>query len=328
MTAARLISHSTTADCDNAIALFKKALQAEPNSSLAHSYLAMEATGRTHYDPDRSFLEMGRKEAEIALRLSPRTSYPHRALAGVLYQQGKFLAALEEGLQAIEIGGLQERAALFLGMTSDMLGRPYQALEWYRVASQLAASPGEVDAAIGDCWAKLGDDEQAEQAYNRAAELRPHSFEGTIGLAGLRVLQGDFEAAREICRTVHASHGETDDVAAHIEFFARKFDAAIELYAKLEKAHPEGGGSFLWSGDIPLGGGARHASSGKKRGSQNAFGKLFGKGTGSCRSRTGEPGGNLPSGGGRSFAGNVGNLLLSFTQGGHPWLGGLSLSKS
>jgi tetratricopeptide (TPR) repeat protein len=244
MTAARLISHSTVADCDHAIALFRKALQAEPNSSLAHSYLAMEVTGRTHYDPDRSFLELGRKEAEIALRLSPGSSYPHRALAGVLYQEGKFSAAYDEGLRAIEIGGLQDRAALFLGMTSDMLGRPHQALQWYKVGSQLAVSPGDGDASIGDCWAKLVDDGQAEQAYNRATELRPHSFEGTIGLAHLRLLQGKIEAAREICRAVHASHGETDDIAAQIEFFARNFEAAKELYANLEKARPDGGGSF------------------------------------------------------------------------------------
>lgn len=243
ITAARLISHSTTSDCDKAIALFRKALRAEPNSSLAHSYVAMEATGRTHYNPDRSFLELGKTEAEMALRLSPGSSDAHRALAGVFYQQGKFFAALEEGLQTIEIGGLQDRVVRFLGMTSDMLGRPHQALGWYGMASQLAASPGEVDAAIGDCWAHLVDDEQAARAYSRATELRPHSFEGTIGIAHLRLLEVDFEAAREICRTLHG--GETDDMAAQIEFFARKFDAAKELYTKLEKVNPDGGGSFF-----------------------------------------------------------------------------------
>jgi serine/threonine protein kinase/Tfp pilus assembly protein PilF len=244
ITAARLISHSTTSDYDKAIALFRKALRAEPNSSLAHSYLAIEATARTHYNADRSYLEMGKTEAEIALRLSPGSSEAHRAQAGIYYQEGRFSDALEEQLQTIEIGGLQGRAVRFLGMTLDMLGRPHQALRWYRVALQLAASPGEVDAAIGDCWAKLGNDDQAGRAYNREIELLPHTFEGIIGTAHLKLLQGNFEAAREIIRAQHAAHGETDEIAAQIEFFARNFKAAKELYGKLGKVDLEGGGSF------------------------------------------------------------------------------------
>jgi tetratricopeptide (TPR) repeat protein/TolB-like protein/tRNA A-37 threonylcarbamoyl transferase component Bud32 len=244
ITAARLISHSTASDCDKAIALFKKALQVVPNSSLVHSYLAIEATGRTHYNPDRRFLELGRTEAEIALRLSPGSSEAHRALAGVYYQEGRFSEAFEEGLQTIEIGGLQERAVLLLGMTLDALGRPHQALGWYRMASQLASSPGEVDTAIGDCWTRLGDDEQAMLAYKRATELRPHSLEGNIGMARLRLLEGNFEAAREIYRALPAARGETNEITAQIEFFARNFDAAKELYAQLEKVDLDGGGSF------------------------------------------------------------------------------------
>jgi serine/threonine protein kinase/Flp pilus assembly protein TadD len=242
--AARLISHSTTGDYDKAINLFKSALELEPNSSLAHSYLAIEATSRTHYHADTSFLELGRREAEIALRLSPGSSDAHRALAGVYYQEGRFPEALEQELQTVEIGGLHYKVVLFLGLTLDMLGRPHQALGWYAVASQLAATPGEVDAAIGDCWVKLGDDEQAARAYNRAMDLRPNSFEGAIGMAHLRLLGRDFEAARELSRTLHATRGETDEVTAQIEFFARKFEKAKELYARLQKTDPDGGGAF------------------------------------------------------------------------------------
>ena len=205
MTAGRLITHSTAADFDKAIALFKKAIEAEPNSSLAHTYLAMEATGRMHYSPDRSFLALGKSEAERALQLSPGSTEAHRALAGVYYQEGRFSEALEQGLQTVEIGGLQDRLAMFLGMTLDMLGRPHQALGWNHVASQLAANPGEADVTIGDCWAKLVDDQQAERAYARAIELRPNSPDGTVGMARLRLLEGNFEAAREICRSLPCS---------------------------------------------------------------------------------------------------------------------------
>jgi tetratricopeptide (TPR) repeat protein len=204
----------------------------------------MEATGRTHFNPDRTFLARGKEEAERALQLAPVSAEAHQALAGVYYQEGRFPEALEQGLQTVEIGGLQDRLAMFLGMTLDMLGRPHQALGWHKVAAQLTAKPGEVDISIGDCWAKLVDDQQAERAYARAIELRPNAPEGTMGMAHLRLLQGNFDAAREICRSLPVARGESAEIAAQIEFFDRKFDAAIELYRNLNRANPNGGGSF------------------------------------------------------------------------------------
>ena len=244
MKAGRLMSHASAADCDRAISLFKKALEITPNSALAHAFLSMEATGRFHYNPDRSFLELGKSAAERALQLAPQSAEAHRALAGVYYQEGRFPEALEQALQTIERGGLRDRVALFMGLTLDMLGRPHEALAWHEVASQLATTPGEADSILGDCWTKLGDDEQAERAYRRATELWPNSNSGTAGLARLRLLQGNFEAARDLCRTLRPDHGGSGDMTAQVEFFSRRFGAAKERYAKLESGTPGGGGSF------------------------------------------------------------------------------------
>jgi tetratricopeptide (TPR) repeat protein len=87
-------------------------------------------------------------------------------------------------------------------------------------------------------------DEQAEKAYKRATELRPHDSLGIVGLARLRMLQGNFEAAREICRRMPNARGESAEIAAQIEFFERRFDVAMERYRDLHKANPYGGGSF------------------------------------------------------------------------------------
>jgi tetratricopeptide (TPR) repeat protein len=62
-------------------------------------------------------------------------------------------------------------------------------------------------------------------------------------MAHLRLLEGNFEAAREVCRTL-PDRGESAEIAAQIEFFDRKFDAALELYRALNKANPNGGGTF------------------------------------------------------------------------------------
>jgi tetratricopeptide (TPR) repeat protein len=242
-----VVRSNTVVDFDNAIRLYTKATQAEPASALAHAYLAMAATARLHYHTDQSFLDLGKTEADKALLLAPDLAEAHKSKAGVCYQQGKFSEALEEQLRAVESAGLEERIIFFIGQTLDMLGWPDQALNWYALPSRGARTPGERDSLVGDCWTKLTDDEKALEAYNRALEYRPDFSEGLIGIAHLRLLQGDFDGARE---TLQSSAGkrndpaDTEQIAAQIEFFARDFRAAERLYVDLAKSNAEGGGSY------------------------------------------------------------------------------------
>jgi len=247
MAGREFMSHYTASDYDRAIALFRKALQVEPSSSLAHSYLAIAATGRTHYISDFSFLELGKEESRKAIQLSPSSIDAHRALAGVYYQEGKFSEALEEQLRTIEIGGLEEKVVRFVGLTHDMMGHPDQAVSWYRLASKLAERPSEVDAVIGDCLVKLCNDEKALLAYNRAAELRPADAQGPVGICHMKLLEHNFDGAREICRRTgrgDGTGGDADQISAQVEFFARRFDKAEELYGHLAGIDSGGGGSY------------------------------------------------------------------------------------
>jgi len=236
----------TVSHLDQAIARFKEAIAAEPDSSLAHSYLAIAATSRTHFVADWSYLELGKVEALKGLALDPNSVVAHRALSGVYYQEGKLHEALEELIRTIEIGGADEKVTVFLGMILDMLGRPDRALNWYQIASKLNKRPGDIELSMGDIWAKLADDEQAFRAYERAIELQPGSLQGAVGKARLHALRGEFELAREICLNSLRNNelGEMAQVAAQIEFFARNYAAAEELYAKLAKGDEQGGGSF------------------------------------------------------------------------------------
>jgi tetratricopeptide (TPR) repeat protein len=132
-------------------------------------------------------------------------------------------------------------------MTFDIMGRPDRALKWYPIVSELQWRPGEADSLIGDCWAKLGDDERALRAYDRSIELQPGSSEGAVGKCRVHLLRGEFGAAREICRNRFRNSnelGEMAQVAAQVEFFARNYAAAEELYASLAKGNARGGGSF------------------------------------------------------------------------------------
>jgi serine/threonine protein kinase/Flp pilus assembly protein TadD len=230
-----------------AIALLESALREEPNSTLAHAYLSIAAAGRTHFISDQSFLKLADAEAHEALRLSPDSSDAHRALAGVLYQEGRFAQGLEEAMRTVETTGPDAKVARFIGMTLDSLGKSNVALGWFNLASRLARNLTDIDALVGDCWVKLGDDNRALQAYDQAAQLRPDPPRGEIGLCHLRLLQSDFQGARELCRNGQLSHGglsEVEQISAQVEFFARNFDVAEKLYRDLSKTDRDGGGTF------------------------------------------------------------------------------------
>ena len=247
MTAGRAWMGSyTVSDFDRAIALFQKAIEAEPSSSLAHSYLAIAATSRTHFVAEMRFLELGKTEARRALELDPNSVAGHRALAGVYYQEGKYHEALEEQMRTIEIGGVGERIAAFVGLTLHRLGRPDRALSWYEIGVKLQERPGEIETPLGDCWAELGDDALAFKNYDRAMELKPGSSQGAVAKARLHLLRGELKEARDLCldRSKNNDPGEMVQVAAQIEFFARNWAAAEELYARLAKGDAHGGGSF------------------------------------------------------------------------------------
>ena len=236
------------ADLDHAIPLFRKAVTLEPKSSLAHCYLAMAATARTYFIADPAYVDLGKTEARTALELAPDSTDAHRALAAIYYQEGQFDEALEEEMRTLEFGGITDRISIFLGMVFDILGRPDRALSWNQIAEKLQSRPGEAASAIGDCWTKLGDDEQAFRAYDRAIELHPGASQGAVGKCHLHLLRGEFEAAREVCRTRLRNQSDLGDmavIAAQVEFFSGNYPQAKELYSRLMKSNEHGGAAFF-----------------------------------------------------------------------------------
>jgi tetratricopeptide (TPR) repeat protein len=251
LAARELMFRYTIPDLDRAVELLEKALRTEPNSALAHAYLASALATRTFHSSDAASIAAAETEARKAVGLAPNSADAHRALAGVLYQQGQFQQALEELLSTAELHGTDDKLEGFIGMTLDTLGLSERALSWYDRARKSTKHPGDVDAASGDSWVKLGADDRAMVAYQRAEELQPGLHRAQIGIARLRLLQGDFDAARQQNQGTRDSDelGDGTRMAAQIEFFARDYAKAAKLYSDLLLREPVGGGSFYGAVD-------------------------------------------------------------------------------
>ena len=235
-----LMFRYTAPDLERAIELLKKAVQIEPNSGLAHAYLASALTGRAHYMSDDASLIVAETEAKKAVALSPESADVHRALAGVLYLQGQFQQAIEELLSTVELRGADDSLERFVGMTFDTLGYPERALLWYDRARRSAKHSGELHTAMGDAWVKLGADERAMLEYQRAEELQPGLLRARVGVAHLRMLQGDFDTVWREYQGTHESSelGDSSRIDAQVEFFARNFEIAAKLYSALSISEP------------------------------------------------------------------------------------------
>jgi serine/threonine protein kinase/tetratricopeptide (TPR) repeat protein len=235
-------------DIDRAIELFRKAVDAQPSSVLAHSLLAQALWGRGALRGDNTFLQSSATSAHRALDLDPNSPEAHKAMSMVFYGQGRFNEALEEALISLELADSTDDYRLVNRITSilKMLGEPAKAIAWYQLTFKNSDRPFD-SASLGDCYLALGDDSRAGEEYRRASTLFPEQPEGWIGLCRLALLQKDFDAAHKIASENWQRYRDfafSEQMAAQVAFFSRNFAEAEKLYKELATKDPNGGASF------------------------------------------------------------------------------------
>jgi serine/threonine protein kinase/tetratricopeptide (TPR) repeat protein len=236
ISAQELRSRLNVADFNRSIALFEKAIEVDSNYGAAYAMLASACQAHWELDPSGSWLQKGNTAAETAIRLAPMMAEARRAYAGTFRYRGQLKEALNTYLSAYELDQTSDRAAATVGNAVADLGRPDLALRWYQKAVRRQARPGIYSEHIGDAWTDLGEDSRAETAFRTAGVFRPDLSDATIGLARLAFFHGDFESARQQCQDAQRQFPEDRELqflAAEIEFYARRFDLAEQLYRDL-----------------------------------------------------------------------------------------------
>ena len=240
-----LIGRRTIADMDRAIACFEGAIREEPRSVTARSFLAMAFMGRDLLGSSSSLAPRALQVAREAVQLAPTDPTANRGLCGVCVSNGLYAEATEYGFRSLEFGDRSGRALGQIAYTWRARGRPDQAIKWYMRAKASQQRTADFDSLLGDCWADLQNDEQARRAYESAATFQPDQPDGWLGLARLRLLDGDSEGARQLCRAERLHYPDSPiakQFAALLEFFTRNYGEAGHLYQELAKSDPLGGG--------------------------------------------------------------------------------------
>ncbi len=182
-----------------------------------------------------------------ATQLNPFLPEGHRALSGLLYAKGDLPGSREQAIEAIELAGLEEGPVVSVATIAKITGRPDLSLRWHEIAKRIQEHPADYEFSMGDCWADLGDDQKANEAFKRVSALHPDLPEGWVGACRLRMLQGDFESARRIYRENLGRFAEfpfATQMAAEVEFFGRNWPDAEKLYGALAANDATGGSDF------------------------------------------------------------------------------------
>ncbi|CAN5452793.1 serine/threonine-protein kinase [soil metagenome] len=243
-----LLRRRTVAEMNDAMTCYRRAFEIQPKSAVARASFVIAAVQQCGLG-QKNFALL--KEAETygreAVALNEALDFSHRALGALYSSQGRLREAREESLRTIEAGGLRD-GPNSLWIIDKMQGRPDLALRWAAIANHWNTRPADGEFLFGDCWVDLVDDEKAETSYRRMSQLHPEIPEGWMGLCRLKLLQGDFPAAR---RTYQENIGRFRDnsfakqMAAQVEFFSRNFAKAEKLYRELGAQDPGGGGTFF-----------------------------------------------------------------------------------
>lgn len=235
-TGRNLMDRHTPADMDRARSCFEEAIQAEPQTVVARSYLASAYLGRYLLGGDRSSVERAFAVARDALRLSPEDPSANGALCNLDITIGRYADALEAGFRSLEYGDFTERSLGRIAYTWKALGHPEQAILWFEKAQVSARQRADYDALLGDCWMELCDDQRAVAAYDAATRSRPDLADGWAGRCHLALLQADFDRARQLFRE-HAEEYRASpasrQVEAQLELFARDRPKAKQIYEEL-----------------------------------------------------------------------------------------------
>jgi tetratricopeptide (TPR) repeat protein len=248
-----LLGRRNLSDMDRAITCFEGAVHDEPRSISARSYLAMAYMGRDILGSQPQLAQKALRTAKETVELAPSDPTANRASCAVHVTYGQYQEAIDYGFRALEFGDRSERAFGQIAFSWHMAGRPDKAIKWYKIAKISHQQLADYDNLLGDCWADLGLDSKAQAAYQAAADLRPDQPDGWIGLCRLKVLAGDWDEARQTYSGQlehYAGSPAAKQMAAMVEFYARNYEKAEQLYSELNHDDPLGGGHNIGSGSV------------------------------------------------------------------------------
>lgn len=161
------------------------------------------------------------------VQTSPRSAKAHHNLAVAYEQQGDVDNAMLHFREALAIYPPYEWAAFGIGKMYEEKGLDNGALEWYATATKLNNTLVRAHLNSGAIYYKRGELAAAERAFHAGLELQPDDPRLLIGLALVRLAQGNRTEAQRLIDSIEP-HANADPEVATLLAEARR---AIEQHS-------------------------------------------------------------------------------------------------
>ena len=180
---------------ESAIAVFRHALERDPNYSLAYAGLG-DAYWHTYESTrDARWVAEARAACERAVTLAPDRAQTHICLGTVQNGTGAYERAAEEFSKAVAEDPTSDAAVGGLAAAYDKLGKPDEAEKSFRQAIALRPNYWATYNDLGAFYYRHGKYREAIEMFRQVVKLVPDSFLGYSNVGGTRVVVGDYQAA-------------------------------------------------------------------------------------------------------------------------------------
>ena len=243
---------------DNAIVLFNRALEQDPNYALAEAGLG-EAYWRSYeQSKDPQWAEQARKASAAAIALNDKLPQVYVTLGMIHTGTGRYEAAIENLQKALALDPINPDAYRELAKTYQQMGRLKDAESTFMNA--IAVRPGYWGTynELGGFYYRLGRYDDAEKQFQTVVQLTPDNARGYSNLGVIAYSQKRYqEAARMYEKSVaikptasaYSNLGAVYYSLAQYAEAARYYEMAIQMNSHEPRWWHNLAGAYQASGD-------------------------------------------------------------------------------
>jgi tetratricopeptide (TPR) repeat protein/tRNA A-37 threonylcarbamoyl transferase component Bud32 len=180
---------------DNAIAVFKHALEEDPQYALAFGGLGEAYYRKFHLTKDASLMTQAREACQRAVTLRSDEAAGHICLGLVSNGTGQYEQAVVEFQRAALLEPTSDEAYAGLGNAYEQLGKTELAEKTYKQAIALRPSYWRGYNWLGTFYLRNGRFAEAINQFEQLLKLAPDSFVGYANLASAYFAQGRYAEA-------------------------------------------------------------------------------------------------------------------------------------
>ncbi len=192
---------------------FARAIEIDPNGSLAHQWKADAYCYRLLFDDCQYHMETAFRLDPLSPSLMLFQGIPYRFSKQFDIAEQKFRAALDQ-YPNLALARFQ------LGLVLDAQGRHAEAIEhWERIYPQYG--PALLASSLANAYAEIGEHEQAQALHEDLRRLREEEFVSAVMMAGMTMTYGSHDEALD---WLEVARDERDDFYTGIAVIHHFFD--------------------------------------------------------------------------------------------------------